>query len=403
MLIMTEIDTGQDLSESSPPLNTQLELKILGRSKIELRKFGDRNIRIIPEDTEYARKLAEDVLWMPNFFDDGDRVKVGTGMIYVKSYRDPVGGREYDEEMLSDPASRLKTVYRRWSEYPDLPTAIRGMRNIHGEYVLGGHEYEQLRAASSLIRFGIHEVREGGVKNTDDMRALVDLSAERMTSERWDTVVKPDKIEVRDRLMAAMQLADSKDRFNPSRSRLLYNFALLDSIKLFLFEEAAGEKYQNLGDKMVRENHLERFYLEEGRNMLSDLSRARPKSPEYKNRVWGAREYVKRFFSDDVIKANPYKKAGVATRLAIAGVITGNERRDLLELGLSQEEIEALYDGRSFETEPSRVRNILINRCTGLINDALNEGERILRGDEKEPSEMQPNKDIDVRDLFAKL
>ena len=401
---MTEIDNGQNLSESNPPLNTQLELKILGRSRSEVEKFGDRNIRIIPEDTEYARQLAEDVLWMPNFFDDDDdRVKVGTGMLYVKSYRDPVGGREYDEEMLSDPTSQVKTVYRRWSEYPTLPKAIRGMKTIEGKYTPGGHEYEQLRAASSLIRFGIHEVREGGINDTDDMRALLDLSAEKMVSARWDTVIKPDKIELRDRLMAAMQLTDSKDRFNPSRARLLYNFALLDSIKLFLFEDTTREKYQNLGDKMVRENHLERFYLEEGINMLNELSKTRPKSPEYQDRVWGVKEYVKRFFADDVIKANPYKKVAVATRLAIAGVITGNERRDLLEMGLSQEEIEALYDGRSLETEPSRVRNILLNKCAGLLDGALVQGERILKGEDEETTTMQPNKDIDVRNLFARL
>lgn len=370
---------------SPEALNTELERQILRQGRIE--HFGRKEVRVYEKNPE----LSLQVLSMRTMFDD-PRVRVNSaGVNFISRYMDKKDEKELDESQLRR-VKDLKEVYRLWIPYPHgYPSVIRGTGKVERAYLPGGKEYESIRALGGHVETTLRKFQLGEIRTKEENKEVSEKTAEVLVATHFDTPVKPEKLEVRDRLERAMEVVDGMGRNNPSKSRLFYKYAVADLQELYYFEPKPRDKYGSINKKMLHAYIIARTNMEETRAMLLDFARTSARSQEYKNLARAAKLFVKDLLSDERVAAEPLRRAALIARLAIAGPQVGNEVQTLWEMG-EQYAMIKIQRERDIEFEMGGRRQDIILYATQRMQDAVHEGDQRLAGTylEKSPEVITP-------------
>lgn len=353
--------------------NTHLETQLLRQGRTE--KFGNKTVRVFERDPQLSLAVAG----MRRMFDEDPREKVSPeGVIYISRYIDRKNDKELDESQLEREAS--KEVERLWIPFPHgYPSVIRGTGKIEAAYLPGGKEYEVNRVLRNHLAQTLREFQRGNVRTRDEYEELCLRTADVVVSTRLDTARKPEKQEVFYELIHALSATDSLDRFNPSRSRWSYNFALAKLQPLFFFEPYPREKYGALRRKTLWSYRAALAGLDAVKEALRDFGNTPARSPEYQRMAQATKRVVAEFTSDSAVPANPLHRAALLTRFGILGPQTGHEIFLIQEYG-KERVLADIYHEQAIEFEMGGRRLDIIQKCIGEINEAQDEAEQRLAG-----------------------
>lgn len=309
----------------------------------------------------YAERLR-DCLFSPH--EPRVRFDPFTGEIYISSWRHKKSRNDETVHLdqgtieLGQRGKKPKgTIYLRWSRYPDIQTAIRGVGHIIEGYEKdGGDKIEGAKAAIGLVMEALPQFREERITEKE-LKGMTEKAEEVLTQAGFMDARTPNRQKLTIQILAAFR-KDSAGRINPLISRTRLSSAWLKLIKELLFAGMAREKYGQILNVLLVEDEAERFYMESAQRVLNDLLISN-NNIDLDQAIKVTRAVSRELLTPEVVKVAPYRRAALVSTAFLFGVETDRQRRilekilagerNLLEIVLKRKSIEQVKDEYSFD------------------------------------------------------
>lgn len=310
----------------------KIEVKILKGQKSLASRMQNELAIIEHENPQNSVKIER----FPTLIsDDEKRVRFNpfTGVIYIASFR--------EGQPLPTSEGSIKVINKRYSSYPDIETAIRGVGHIIDKNKrVDGQEVENTKKVVVLMRNLISDFRSGKI-NKDNIGDFADKTAKTIEEAGLLGADKNIKQQLKDQLSLATQ-PDRLGRFNPLISRTRLASAFLKTTRELLFAKLVREKYSYFYAKLSSERDMERFYLEQAVKSIDDILGQGLKNKEYESYLWALVEYGKRYFTPEEIKVNPYRGSALAVNALLSGIRKEGREERMLKFYFKDEANEIL-------------------------------------------------------------
>lgn len=250
---------------------------------------------------------------LPNLGDFRIRYNL-QGKLFIRSFRETGIQSKLPESATTDHLGfdRVEVVKARWSELPDVETAIRFADHIAENYDKNdGIETRSILGVHRILR-DVSEELQKPPKTRVSLSELEKRVIQILVGEGYDRAQGQNKLYIAREMVEAIQ-KDKLGRENPSRTRLMLAHLQPKFTRMLLGNEQKLNKYRYIGGYLYRSRARERFELSELSSAIKNISDMGKRNVE-SHHLMTIRNNASRRIDPGNIHLAPYVQIAAETR-----------------------------------------------------------------------------------------